>query len=161
MDPVKSSLGGGIVATVTLTVILLLADFVLAGTNLFIFATFTSLCAVGGQPYCEVTSPMAAVLTFGWYLVLYAFAWPLFFGGLTWGLPGESGLVHGALFGLVVWLGFGVFVLYAGRGSGTTLSESLPILGVTLVAFLVYGLVLGGVYDRLAEHRTFLTSGTT
>ena len=49
MDPVWSSLQGGIVATATLLVILLIADVLLAGTNLFVFATFTTLCAVGGH----------------------------------------------------------------------------------------------------------------
>jgi len=53
MDPVRSSLQGGSVATITLLVILVIADVLLAGTNLFVFATFTTLCAVGGPPYCE------------------------------------------------------------------------------------------------------------
>jgi hypothetical protein len=29
----------------------------------------------------------------------------------------------------------------------------------TFLAYAVYGLVLGGVYDRLADHRTFLDEG--
>ena len=36
--------------------------------------------------------------------------------------------------------------------------DSLPLLLLTVVAYLVYGLVRGGVYDHLAEHRTLLSS---
>jgi hypothetical protein len=156
MDPVRSSIGGGVAATTALTVCLLVTDLLLGGTNLFVFATFTSLCAVGGPPYCEVGSPTAAALTFVWYVALFAVAWPLLFGGFTWGLPGESGPTHGAVFGLVLWAGYVVVVLFGIGFGGETLAENLPLLLVTLVAYLVYGVVLGGVYDHLAGHRTFL-----
>jgi len=56
MDPVRSSLQGGSVATITLLVILVIADVLLAGTNLFVFATFTTLCAVGGHHTANPTS---------------------------------------------------------------------------------------------------------
>lgn len=47
VDPVRSSLGGGIAATIVLLLFLLAADVVLGGTDLFVYATFTSLCSVG------------------------------------------------------------------------------------------------------------------
>lgn len=47
-------------------------------------------------------------------------------------------------------------VFLINRGQGTVV-DSLPILAVTFLAYLVYGLVLGGVYDHLAAHRTFLS----
>lgn len=157
MDPVRSSLGGGLAATIALLVFLLIADFFLAGTNLFVFATFTSLCAVGGPPYCELGSLTATLLTFIWFGLLFAVAWPLFFAGFTWGLPGETGLVHGAVYGLILWTGYVVVVLYGIGLGGQTFGENLPMLLVTLLAYLVYGLVLGWGYDHLAEHRTFLS----
>jgi len=157
MDPVRSSIAGGIVATIVLLVFLLVADFLLGGLNLFVFATFTSLCAVGGPPYCALESATATLLTYLWFGLLFAVAWPLLFAGFTWGLPGESGLAHGAVFGLVLWAGYVVLVLYGIGLGGQTFGENLPMLVVTLIAYLVYGLVLGGVYDTLAEHRTFLS----
>lgn len=157
MDPVRSSLGGGVAATLALLVFLLVADFFLAGTNLFVFATFTSLCAVGGPPYCELGSLTATLLTFIWFGLLYVVAWPLLFAGFTWGLPGETGLIHGAVYGLILWTGYVVVVLYGIGLGGQTFGENLPMLVVTLLAYLVYGLVLGGGYDYLAEHRTFLS----
>jgi hypothetical protein len=158
VDPVRSSIGGGVAATAVLTVFLLALDLLFGGANPFVFATFTSLCAVGGQPYCELGSPTAAVLTFLWYVVLFAVAWPLFFGGFTWALPGESGVTHGVIFGLVLWAGYAVVVLYGIGMGGPPVGGDLPMQLVTLVAYLVYGVVLGSVYDRLAEHRTFSTS---
>ena len=157
MEPVRSSLGGGIAATITLLIFLLIADFFLAGVDIFVFATFTSLCAVGGPPYCELGSSTATLLTFVWFSLLYAVAWPLLFAGFTWGLPGETGLAHGAVFGLILWTGYVVVVLYGIGLGGQTVGENLPMLVVTLLAYLVYGLVLGGGYDYLAEHRTFLS----
>lgn len=153
MGPVRSSLGGGIIAAFTLLVFLLVADFLLAGTRVFV--TFTSLCAIRGPPYCELGSPTAAVLTYLWFGLLFAVAWPLLFAAITWGLPGESGLSHGVVFGLVLWSGYVVVVLLE-VGRGEPLAENLPVLVVTLLAYVVYGSVLGGGYDYLAGHRTFL-----
>jgi len=155
MNSVRSGLGGGVAATLVLLVFLLVADFLLAGSNLFVFATFTSLCAVGGPPYCELGSLTATLLTFIWFGLLFAVAWPLLFAGFTWGLPGESGLAHGAVFGLILWSGYLVgdlLDIFLGR---ETIVGDLPLLVVTLLAYLVYGLVLGGGYDYLVGHRTF------
>ncbi|SEO21595.1 hypothetical protein SAMN04487948_101137 [Halogranum amylolyticum] len=157
MEPVRSSLGGGIVATIVLLAFLLVADLVLVGRSLFVFATFTSLCAIGGPPYCALGTSTATLLTYLWFAALFAVAWPLLFGGFTWGLPGESGVAHGVAFGLVLWGAYLlVAILNVGIG-GETLDENLPTLTVTLLGYLVYGVVLGGVYDYLADHRTFLS----
>lgn len=157
MDPVRSSLGGGIAATLVLLVFLLVADALLAGTNLFVFATFTSLCAVGGPPYCALGTTTATLLTYLWFGVLFAVAWPLVFGGFTWGLPGESGPTHGVVFGLILWAAYVFVVLLRVGIGGDTFDENLPMLAVTFLAYVVYGLVLGSGYDHLAAHRTFLT----
>lgn len=157
MDAVRSSLGGGLAATIVLFVFLLVADFFLSGINLFVFATFTSLCAVSGPPYCELGSSTATLLTLLWFVLLYGVAWSLLFGGFTWALPGETGVAHGAVFGLILWTGY-LFIVWNEIGlRGQTLEENLPMLVVTLLAYLVYGGVLGGVYDHLADHRTFLS----
>jgi hypothetical protein len=157
MDPVRSSIGGGLAATAVLTLYLLVVDLLVAGDNPFVFATFTSLCAVGGPPYCAADTPMAAALTFFWFVVLFGLAWPLLFGGFTWGIPGESGPTHGAIFGLVLWAGYLVGTLGIIGRFGQSLGENVPLFALTLLGYLVYGIVLGGVYDRLAGHRTFLS----
>jgi len=157
MDPVRSSIGGGFAATAALTGLLLVGDALVGGPTLFLFATFTSLCAVGGPPYCELGTTTAAGLTGFWFVALFAVAWPLLFGGFTWGLPGESGHVHGAVFGVVLWAGYAVTVVAVIGRYGGTFAENVPLLTGTLLAYLVYGLVLGSVYDRLAAHRTFLS----
>ncbi|WP_225335252.1 DUF6789 family protein [Halomicrobium urmianum] len=155
MDPVRSSLGGGIAATVVLLLFLLVADVLLAGTDLLLFATFRSLCAVGGPPYCELESTTATLLTYVWFGLLFAVAWPLVFGAVTWALPGDSGTVHGMVFALVLWSGHLVVALGSAGLEGGAFADRLPLLIATMVAYLVYGFVLGGGYDSLAEHRTF------
>ena len=86
MNPVRSSIIGG-VATAVLAVFLLVTDFLLSGTKIFVFATFTSLCAIGGPPYCEAGSLTAAGLTFlVYYFVRSRMATPLWrlYVGTSW-----------------------------------------------------------------------------
>lgn len=159
MDPVRSSIGGGIAATIVLSVVLIVAD-VLLGANALVFATFTSLCSVGGPPYCELGSATSYLITYVFFFLLFAVAWPLLFGGFTWGLPGETGIIHGLVYGIILWSGYAVVVLYGIRLGGETISQDLPFLVFALVGYLLYGAVLGAGYDRLAGHRTFLRSET-
>ena len=157
MDPVRSSLSSGFAATVVLLVLLLVADLLLRGPDLFVFSTFMRSCAVASGPNCGLASSTATLLTFVWFFLLFAIAWPLLFAGFTWGLPGESGLTHGVVFAAILWLGYAVSVFYAIGMEGRTVGESIPFLAVTFVAYAVYGLVLGGGYDYLAAHRTLLS----
>jgi hypothetical protein len=157
MGPVRSSLGAGLVAAGALVLALSAAEVLYRGTTPFVFASLRSLCVATGQPYCDPGSTAATGLAAFWYGVLFVLAWPLLFAGFTWGLPGESGISHGAVYGLVLWAGYVVVVLY-GIGFGTeTVVEALPLRAATLGGYLVYGVVLGGVYDGLAQHRTLLS----
>ncbi|MFC6973917.1 DUF6789 family protein [Halomicroarcula sp. GCM10025709] len=158
MDPVRSGLAGGAAATGVLLLFLLTVDLALGGTNLFVLTTFASLCTIGGPPYCQLGSVTATLLTGIVFLSLFVVAWPLLFTGFTWGLPGESGAVHGVMFGAVIWLGYAATVWIAVFRGWEELSATLPILAAMLLAYLVYGLVLGGVYDRLAAHRTLMST---
>ena len=162
MDPVRSSLAGGVVASLVFGGYLLLADLVIGGPSLYVFTTFTGLCDVGGPPYCTLGSPTALGLTLLVFAVLFVVAWPLFFAGFTWGLPGESGLAHGAVFGAILWTGYAV-VLLIGFGAGdVTFLEEVEIVALSLAGYVLYGLVLGGGYDALAHHRTLLSpTGST
>jgi len=149
MDPVRSGLAAGVVATVVLAGVLAVVDLLAAGGDLFALAAFTTPCALVGAPYCGAGSTTATLLTAIWFLALFAVAWPLLFTGFTWGLPGESGATHGAVFGLVLAAG------YLARGLSAYGPASL-VVAVVVLAYVVYGLVLGTVYDRLAAHRTLL-----
>jgi len=148
MDPVRSSLAGGIAATGALAAFLVGVDLVTGG-NVFALAAFTAPCALVGPPYCSATSATATALTAVWFLALFVVAWPLLFAGFTWGLPGESGATHGAVFGLILAAGYLV------RGL-STFGPGTVVVVLIVLAYVVYGVVLGSVYDRLAAHRTLL-----
>ena len=149
MEPVRSSLSGGVVATAVLTAVLAGIEYLFAGADVFALTAFTAPCALVGAPYCSATGSTATALTAVWFLALFALAWPLLFAGFTWGIPGESGAVHGAIFGLVLFAG------YLARGL-STMGPGLTVVVLFGFAYLVYGTVLGTVYDRLAAHRTLL-----
>ena len=149
MDPVRSSLSGGVVATAVLAGFLDRVDLLFSGADVFAFTAFTTPCALVGQPYCAAGSATASALTTTWFLALFVLAWPLLFAGFTWGLPGESGATHGAIFGLVLFAG------YLARGL-SAMGPGRTVVVLVGLAYLVYGLVLGVVYDRLAGHRTLL-----
>ncbi|WP_435358268.1 DUF6789 family protein [Haloarchaeobius sp. DFWS5] len=155
MEQVKSSLYAGVVAALVLAAFLLVTGVVLQGYDLFAFSTFTTLCSLSGEAGCTSTLVDAA-LTFTVFMALFGFAWPLVFAALTWGLPGESGPLHGAVFALFLWAGYVAVVLLRLLG-GQPLSEYILLLSGTFVSYMLYGIVLGSVYDRLAEHRTLLS----
>lgn len=154
MDPLRSAFVAGVVATAALVAALLAAGPLVGGTRLFVFSTVASLCVLGGPPYCALNSPMAVVLTAGAFLALFAVAWPLVFAAWTWGLPGESGIAHGVVFGVVVWSGYAATVVYGVSFGSGSVTGSAGLLAATLTAYLLYGLVLGGTYDYVADHRT-------
>jgi len=161
MDPIRSSLLGGIGGALALLVSLLVAGLLVGETGLFVFSTVTSLCSIAGPPYCGLGTPAAAGLTLFMFLLLFAVAWPLVYAGFTWGLPGESGVVHRVVFGVVLWVGYLAVAWVAVWRGWETVGEEVPLLVVTLLAYVIYGAVLGGGYDYFAEHRTFLSGSPT
>lgn len=157
MDPVRSSIVGGVAAASLTGVVLLVFDVLFGGADPIAFATFSSACLVGGQPFCESGTLAATSVNLTVYMALFAIAWPLLFAGFTWGLPGETGVGHGAVFGVVLWSGYAVVALGAAARGWAPLSTALPFLAGIALAYLLYGIVLGGVYDVLAAHRTLLS----
>ena len=156
MEPVRSSLVGGVVATITVAALLFVVDLLLGGTDTIVLATFSSACLVGGPPFCEVGSTTATVVNLVVFAALFAVAWPLLFAGFTWGLPGESGIAHGAVFGLVLWTGYLVVVWATIARGWEPVTTELPTLAILAAGYLLYGVILGGTYDYFAEHRTLL-----
>ncbi|MHB9286405.1 DUF6789 family protein [Halobacteriales archaeon Cl-PHB] len=161
MDPVRSSIGAGVVASVVVSVLLLVGEFLVPEASLFTFSTLRSLCVIGGPPYCEAGGTGAFVLRAVVYLALFVVAWPLLFAGFTWGLPGESGTTHGGVYGVFLWAGYLVAVVYGVGYGGGRIVDQIPLVTAALVAYLVYGLVLGSVYDHLAAHRTLMSTDST
>jgi len=157
MDPIRSSLLGGVVAATLVGTVLLVFDAVAGGTSPFALTTFSSACLLGGEPFCAATTATATLINVVVYLALFAIAWPLLFAGFTWGLPGDSGVVHGAVFGAVLWSGYAAVAIGTAARGWTPLSGQLPLLSGMAVAYLLYGVVLGGIYDNLAAHRTLLS----
>lgn len=159
MDPARSGIGGGIVATIVLFIFLSLTDLLIGGSDPFVFATFLDVCRVWG-PGCAPGSALATYISEFWFFLVFAIGWSLLFAGFTWGLPGESGFTHGLVFGLILWSGYAIGAIYNIGLGGQTVSAEVPLLIVTLAGYLLYGLVLGGTYDYLAGHRTFMSQET-
>ena len=138
---VNDALGGvagGLAGTAAMTVLLFVAD-VASGFEIRSFETIAALVGIPGN------------LLFGYLLFAAAgvIAWPLLFVSLVQYLPGGRDEIRGAVFATVLWISF---AMAFGSGLG---GVSLALyLVFTLVAHWVYGLILGGVYGRFADHRT-------
>lgn len=156
MDPLRSAFVAGAVAAVGFVAALLATGLVVGGDSLFVFSTVTGLCAIGGPPYCAPDSSTTVALTALAFVALFVVAWPLVFAAWTWGLPGESGVVHGISFALLVWVGYAATVFYGVSFGSGSLAGNTGLLAATLVSYLVYGVVLGGTYDYVAGHRTLM-----
>jgi len=154
MDPIRSGLTSGVGATVVLAAFLAVADSFLRAGELFVFSTVTPLCTIPSEGYCTLGTPMADAITWLSFALLFVLAWPLFFVAITWALPGESGVAHGIVYGIALWAGYVVIVFLEIQWGGAAVRETLPMVAVVLLAYVVYGVVLGGGYDYLAEHRT-------
>lgn len=129
---------GGFAGTAAMLVFLFVADAVSG----FQIRSIEAIALIVGAPG-----------NFALGLLLFAAAgvvvWPLLFVSLVQFLPGGSDAVRGAVFASVLWLSF-AFAFGSGLG-GVALALYLAF---TLLAHWLYGLVLGAVYDRLAEHAT-------
>lgn len=106
MDPSRSSLAAGILATGALALSLLAIDVLVAAENPFVFATFAGLCAVGGEPYCSPDTLAAAPLRSSGSYCCSRLPGRCCSAVSPGGLPGRSGAVHGLVYGLVLWTGY-------------------------------------------------------
>ena len=133
-----SGIAGGIAGTAAMTVFLFIAD-AFSGFRIRSFETIALLVGIPNN------------LLFGFLLFAAAgtIAWPLLFVALVQYLPGGRDEIRGAVFATVLWISFAL-AFSSGLG-GVSL---VLYLVFTLVAHWVYGLILGGVYGRLADRRT-------
>ncbi len=127
---------GGLVGTVTATVVLL-AGASLGAVDLDQFSSLSSL--LGFDVLLPVGDVAAGYLVF---LAIGMFVWPLLLASIGRYLPGERFAVKGVPFGVALWTGF-VIEFY----SGETGSLLLAYLAFTLGAHVVYGFTVGTVFD--------------
>jgi uncharacterized membrane protein YagU involved in acid resistance len=78
-------------------------------------------------------------------------AWGAGFAVLYGMIPGSNAVVKGVVFGIAAWLGMMILVMpMAGAGLfGMNLGIMAPIM--TLVLHIIFGAVLGAVYQTRAE----------
>lgn len=91
----------------------------------------------------------------GWigHFVIGAIIWGLLFALVYGRLPGESGRVRGLAFGVFAWLAMLLLFLPIGGVGFFGVAIGWPVVGLTLVAHLVYGAVLGTAYAALTGQR--------
>lgn len=134
MNRPLSAVGGGVVGTTVLSMLLLLLE-VETREQIGVFAAVARFVGMPGN------------LTLGFVLYVLAgvVAWPLLFLALEEYLPGgPDPATRGMVFALLLWIPF----VLLGRGSiGGALLVVYAVF--TLIAHAAYGFTLGAVYNRL------------
>jgi hypothetical protein len=99
---------------------------------------------------------MGASVMVGWivHFMIGTIAWGGGFALLYGLIPGDNAVVKGIGFGVAAWFGMMIAVMpMAGAGLfGMTFGIMAPIM--TLLFHVVFGAVLGGVYDMLLQRGT-------
>lgn len=98
-----------------------------------------------------LSAMMGAPAIAGWigHFMIGTLAWGIGFAMLYEFIPGGSALVKGVVFGIAAWLGMMIMVMpMAGAGFfGMAMGIMAPIM--TLVLHVIFGAVLGLVFDRV------------
>lgn len=139
MSNIKAGLVGGFSATVVLS-------------GMMVGKSMT-----GVMPELDVIHMLAAMMgvssPFGWlaHFMIGTLAWGGGFALLYGLIPGSEAVQKGILFGVAAWLGMMVMVMpMAGAGLfGMALGIMAPMM--TLVLHIIFGAVLGAVYQAQAR----------
>lgn len=136
MDNVLKGIIAGFVATLVLSVIMVIKSAMGLMPELDLISTLSSM--MGGSPML------------GWivHLLIGVVIWGGLFAVLEPKLPGSSLWFEGVIFGVGAWLLIMIVVMpLAGIGFfGMHLGILVPIM--TLMMHMIYGAVLGGVYTE-------------
>lgn len=135
MDDNVSAISAGFTGTAVMTALLVAADAITA----FDIRPFEAVASfVGIQD---------VALGFFVFVLLGTVAWSFVFITLGQYLPGEHDAVRGMVFSVVLWTGF------VTAFSGNVAAGDLPLYAAfTLLVHIAYGVTLGAVYARLADH---------
>jgi len=139
MQNIKAGLVAGFVATVVLS------------------AMMVAKTMMGIMPELDVIAMLSAMMgapaLMGWigHFMIGTIAWGGGFALLYGVIPGPSAVTKGILFGIAAWLGMMVMVMpMAGAGLfGMAFGITAPMM--TLVLHIVFGAVLGAVYQAQAK----------
>ena len=139
MSNIKAGLVAGFSATVVLS------------------AMMVGKSMMGVMPELDVIHMLGAMMgisaLFGWivHFMVGTLAWGGGFAVLYGAIPGSGALMKGILFGIAAWLGMMVMVMpMAGAGFfGMAMGIMAPMM--TLVLHIVFGAVLGVVYQAQAR----------
>ena len=137
MNKITAALVAGFAATVVLSILMIAKTM------------------MGVMPELDVIAMLGAMMgvstAMGWFghFVIGTVIWGGAFALLYDMIPGGTAVVKGIVFGIAAWLGMMILVMpMAGAGLfGMSFGLMAPIM--TLVLHIIYGVVLGLVFDRL------------
>lgn len=137
MTKTMSGIGAGLAATVVLSVIMVAKSM------------------MGLMPQLNVIAMLSAMMNstpiIGWlaHFMIGALAWGIGFAVFQIVLPGKTSLAKGISFGVVAWILMMVAIMpMAGAGFfGLNMGMVAPVM--TLMLHVIYGAVLGSVYEKL------------
>ncbi len=142
MNNIAAGAIAGFVATVVLSVMMVAKGMMGIMPELDVIAMLSGM--------------MGAPSFIGWigHFMIGTLAWGVGFAVLYSAIPGGSALTKGVAFGIAAWLGMMIMVMpMAGAGLfGMAMGIMAPMM--TLVLHVIFGAVLGIVFDRFATRQT-------
>ncbi len=144
MNKWTAGLVAGFLATVVLSLLMVLKAMMGVAPGFSVIAGNAALFAKLGTP---TTSTWGWI----WHFLIGTVAWGLLFAAIRDLLPGSSEPMRGLVFGLIAWVAMMVvWMPMAGKSLFAIPDPGMMALVMTLVLHLIYGLVLGWVYARVA-----------
>ncbi|MFQ5348619.1 MAG: DUF6789 family protein [Rhodothalassiaceae bacterium] len=110
-----------------------------------------SAIAGNAAVFAKIGTPATPTWGWIWHFLIGSIAWGLLYAAIRDRLPGASEPVRGLVFGLIAWLAMMIaWMPLAGMGLFAMPDPGMMALVMTLVLHLIYGLVLGAAYARVA-----------
>ena len=137
MTKLKRGIGAGLAATMVLSMIMVAKGMMGLMPELNVIVMLSSMMKT------------APIVGWGVHIMIGMLAWGLGFVAVSKYLPGRTDLAKGISFGIAAWALMMLMVMpLAGAGFfGLKMGMMAPVM--TLMLHIIYGAVLGFVYDKL------------
>ena len=138
MNAIRNGLLAGFLATLAVTVLMMVKTASGQFPELHVIRTLSSIIGMPGN----------VIVAFGIHIFIGTVVWGVAFAFVAPLLPGNSYLMKGLIFGILAWLAMmTIFMPLAEAGFFAVHRGTMTVPFITFIYHLVFGIVLGTVYS--------------